>query len=429
MVILRLFCSLFFVVGLLSGLAGQQDSPINPKTRHRFAQTSVGLYYSHTPSQTMPFNEALNGQTDFQFLAQSQAAINISGLHFWGKVDFWINIPIWEHIHSLQPEYDFSRGVETGVKYFLIGNPYESIVSPFVGISLNNTKFQYLGADESPLDRGTRLNKVRFPLHFGLSKILNNRHYLELSATYFYNNGIDYYFSREDQRSFGIVPLHLNLGYRYIFDFTVSAEESYQSGRTQQVVERLEKEKGLNAFSVAVGPSSAFLLKNNTFNDSESPFLGQPKGVNSYVELGLGYYFHKMDAHLNLAYRNISNNSAAYGQEQWMNRRALSLDMYKFLWDYHGFVPFVGISPSLERLSVEVTEGDASSLIDQSVEQMRLGLIFGWDIRPDRLQSFILRTNLRYFPNLSVSDGSNRFNFDQLEINFIQAVFYLNRIF
>jgi hypothetical protein len=418
-----------FFLGLLSGLAGQQDSPIFPQTRHRFAQMGLGLYYSHSPGVAMQLGQPLGGQTSFQFAPQSQAAVSISGLHFWGKVDFWINIPVWTHLHQPEPDYQFSRGVETGMKYFLLGNPYESALSPFLGISFNNIGFRYLGDNQSPEDRGAEWNRLRYPLHFGVSKVWNNQHYFELSASYFYQNEIDYFFNREDRRRLGMPAWHLNMGYRYIFDTTLSAEEDFQSGRTEQVTRQLAKDGGLNAFSFALGMSSAFYLKNNAFNAEVSPFLGQPKGVNAYLELGLGYYWHKGDAHLNLAYRNINSRATAYGQEQWMSRTALSLDMYKFIWDYHGFVPFVGISPSLERLQVEVRDGQTDYLVDQSAQRWRLGLVFGWDIRPNRLQSFILRTNLRYFPNLHIDGGGHRFHFDQLEINFIQAVFYLNRIF
>lgn len=79
-------------------------------------------------------------------------------------------------------------------------------------------------------------------------------------------------------------------------------------------------------------------------------------------------------------------------------------------------MPFLGPHLSYERLSVRGTvRGDAVL--------WRPGVTFGWDIRPDRLQSMILRTNLRYTPKLEliVTDG-RQVALDQLEINFIQFV-------
>jgi hypothetical protein len=102
--------------------------------------------------------------------------------------------------------------------------------------------------------------------------------------------------------------------------------------------------------------------------------------------------------------------------------------MFKFLFDYKGFVPFLGISPSYERLQVRVSEQEGGVLVDESAELLRMGIVFGWDIRPNNIQSMILRTNLRYYPGLHVDSGNYRFHFNQLEFNFIQVVFYLNRM-
>ncbi|MEO1074606.1 MAG: hypothetical protein AAFX41_01430 [Bacteroidota bacterium] len=63
-------------------------------------------------------------------------------------------------------------------------------------------------------------------------------------------------------------------------------------------------------------------------------------------------------------------------------------------------------------------------------QQVGFGLTFGWDIRPNRLQSWILRTNLRWYPTLSLpvaDDGDIAFG--NVEFNFIQLILYPNRIF
>ncbi|MEM6262948.1 MAG: hypothetical protein AAGI38_10605 [Bacteroidota bacterium] len=63
------------------------------------------------------------------------------------------------------------------------------------------------------------------------------------------------------------------------------------------------------------------------------------------------------------------------------------------------------------------------------MSKIHYGLTFGWDIRPNRLQSWILRTNLRWFPNLDleVADGQV-ISFDNIEFNFIQLIVYLDRM-
>jgi hypothetical protein len=61
---------------------------------------------------------------------------------------------------------------------------------------------------------------------------------------------------------------------------------------------------------------------------------------------------------------------------------------------------------------------------------IRAGIVFGWDIRPNRIQSILLRTNLRWTPGLGISVANKGTMFlDQLEFNFIQVVIFPGRIF
>ena len=99
------------------------------------------------------------------------------------------------------------------------------------------------------------------------------------------------------------------------------------------------------------------------------------------------------------------------------------------MFDYHGFVPFIGPAISYETLTFEESfEGATTYNIAEN--KLGYGLTFGWDIRPNRIQSWILRTNLRWYPNLSVAVTSDsEVSFDNLEFNFIQLIIYPNRIF
>jgi hypothetical protein len=82
-----------------------------------------------------------------------------------------------------------------------------------------------------------------------------------------------------------------------------------------------------------------------------------------------------------------------------------------------------------ERLSFLEVDGQ-QVLHDISDAKPGYGLVFGWDIRPNRLQSWILRTNLRWFPNLNLNVGeAGSVSFDNIEFNFIQLVIYPGRFF
>jgi len=97
--------------------------------------------------------------------------------------------------------------------------------------------------------------------------------------------------------------------------------------------------------------------------------------------------------------------------------------------DYHGFATFVGAAISQKWLRIKKTNLSVENEISK-FNGIKPGLIFGWDIRPNRIQSWYLRTNLRWFPNLNVKMKSGKnVSFDQLEFNFIQLVIFPERIF
>ena len=61
----------------------------------------------------------------------------------------------------------------------------------------------------------------------------------------------------------------------------------------------------------------------------------------------------------------------------------------------------------------------------KNTEQWATAIVFGWDIRPSvRGDWWLLRTNLRYFPKLQLNYGQNALSFQHLEFNFIQFVWY-----
>lgn len=427
---LRQFVLLCCLLLSVSKIAGQNDSSVVfPRTQHRFAQSGFGVYTGYTPAWKTNLNQQQGSELNkLAFLPQSTTYLNISGMHFWGKVDFFINIPVF-NIQSANRTSDFFTGVETGFRYFLWKTPYTAKISPFVGASFNSLHYRYLGNTSDKLDNGADYNKVSYPLHVGFSSIVRNKHYFEFSATWLYNNKATYYFDRMTASSFRLPPFQFRLGYRFLLDTTVSAEEDALNGRTKERETRLGKAGKLNSFALAAGVSSTFFLK---ASPDVAPYMGRHRGGNVFIEWGAGYYHHQLDAFLNLAYRSIDSEISAYGNSLQFRRKALSLDICKTLFDYKGFVPFAGISPGWERLEVSGRDAlDPVAAVQARDDQWKLGFVFGWDIRPNRLQSFTLRTNLRYFPGLSLKNGETngkQYHFDQLEINFIQAVFNLNRL-
>jgi hypothetical protein len=118
----------------------------------------------------------------------------------------------------------------------------------------------------------------------------------------------------------------------------------------------------------------------------------------------------------------------AFDFSQTLLRKSITLEVFRFWADYHGFAVFAGPAFSYEKLRVEETHGNQSNLGVK--EGWRPGITLGWDIRPNRLQSWYLRTNIRYFPGMHVSMPSHqKIRFDQMEFNFIQLVIFPGRWF
>lgn len=178
--------------------------------------------------------------------------------------------------------------------------------------------------------------------------------------------------------------------------------------------------------SLAIGLSSLILTGPSTYNREQRAWLATRPRSGPVLDLGLGWYFDRPDVHLNLAWRSGAFDTDAFDFRQENRRSSLALEAYAFLWDYHGFVPFVGPVVSLERL--RTVESDGGATVTRAEEEtVAGGITFGWDIRPTRTQQWILRTNLRYFPRLRVPLPTGEQALDQLEFNYIQFVWYPRR--
>lgn len=169
-------------------------------------------------------------------------------------------------------------------------------------------------------------------------------------------------------------------------------------------------------------------MKESEFISNGKLYLGNQRSYRLFAETGLGYYFHNPDIQLNAAWRSMKAVSIAGNESFITQRKSLVLEVYKFMTDYHGFAMFAGPAVSVEKLSAAyITEyRQTLTAADRFISP---GLTVGWDIRPDRLQAFYLRTALRWFPGLLLNKNGFRERLDTLEINFIQLIVFPDRLF
>lgn len=385
------------------------------KTRHRFAQLNLGMdyrYFSGKGTQSAFFSSS--GQKEFfQLEDHSEARFIIGGTHFWGHADFSISIPVFSSGNS-----GFSTRTETSVKYF----PWRiesRKFRPYIGVALLPIQYKQ--------DNGSELKRFKYPAMAGL--VFNYKNYLlEAGVGYNYFNTEKYYISKSQNTSIKTHPIWIHFGAKLMLETTVNAEKNWLNGKTRLLTDTLAALHRLNGFTLAAGLSSAFYLTRSSYNNTNVPYADDHK-VSIFPEFGLGYYFHQPDLQINLAYRNINSEIKAYNYYQKVQRKALTLEVYKFIADYHGFAAFAG--PAISYESLKITEKSDDVIITKKTKQgIKPGITLGWDIRPNRIQSWYLRTNLRYFPDLDIKMQDNlEISLDQLEFNFIQLVVFPGRLF
>lgn len=393
------------------------------QTRHRFAEMTIGIDLQ----QHLGIESSYVQSDDVRSLdieGRVVPRVLIGGTHFWGHADFYVAFPLVSPSFSEgEQTVSILSGVETGFKYY----PWRiesSKVRPYVGITL--TDFYYRQTNGLLADgAGPEISKVSLPLVFGIN-YRKGQHMLELGAAYNYAD-IDYYIDRRTLVPTSLPRWWANVSYKYAFDTTLNAEQSWEDGSTAAYTEELAARGALDNFFVGVGFSSVWWLRKTGVSERAAPYLGRSLN-NVMLDLALGYYWYKLDLDVDLSWRGYGQSMTAYDATETFQRRSLALEVKKYLVDYHGFVPFVGPIISHEWLEYEIVSN--SRIQSQDSRLFAAGLVVGWDIRPNRIQWFTLRTNIRYFPSINAANrlSTESIPFDNVEFNFIQMVVYPGRL-
>lgn len=399
---MRLVFTLFTVC--LSVVSFSQ-SYTESRTRHRFAQLNLGMEQRFYPASGSSFREHL--------LSDLHATnLIIGGTHFWGHADFFIALPLFQSRYT-----NFRPRVETGAKFF----PWrieQHKLRPFLGISWQPSDFVF--------QDGPQMVRHQSPILAGLVYQYQNV-LLELGGTWIPSGTFNYPTAQNQIESVRTAPFRFSIGVKWTFDGTLGAEPDWQSGKTKILTDTLASLKRLNSWTIGVGPSSALYGSLSNHNSRLYPYLTEHRITNVFPEFNFGYYLHNLDLQIQATYRYITTSQSAFGHDQHARRSVPAVEAFAFLADYHGFVPFFGAALGYEfyKLEDQLPSGEHKIYRGESIQP---ALVFGWDIRPNRLQSFYLRTSLRYNPwSVLETEAGISFGFSQLEINFIQCVFLLNR--
>lgn len=417
-----LFCILYTV-----NVLAQSDTLGNENKRLDFAKMYFEMGGTFLPSFTGLFSQN-NEISSFENPASVIQYLNWGGFHFWGHGEFYVTIPLAYRPFSKNEEAssEMFHSVVTGARFF----PWayrENKIRPYVGMNWSALDFQQKITSQ---EEQSIISKD-FMLAYDAGILYGYKNFaLRLGLNYLPSNTWEYPISRTQKATINTPKVGLQVGLLYSWDSTkdtnpknIDKWNSYPTVSKQSL-----GSTSFGDFYIGAGPSLSFSLKNSGYNQTELPYLKEKMASGNYFDLALGYNFNKAGLFTNLSFRNPKFETEGFGTKQNIQKTALLFEVNKFLIDYSGFTPYLGLNISYDKIKYrEDIDGISKDLnLESKVEP---GITFGWDIQPGKNQeAVILRTNLRWYPFSSFDIEGKTFHFSQLEYNLIQVLFYPGRL-
>ncbi|MCZ4408232.1 hypothetical protein O3Q51_05400 [Cryomorphaceae bacterium 1068] len=389
----KIFAAIVILMTSVSGY-GQKD-------KYKFAQTYVGAQL-----------DAFGGSNSPEYMA---GRLLMGGTHFWQKADFYISIPLFTSRIGGE-DWHYSEGVITGFRYLPFGLSRKG-PRPFIGV-------QWI-TPELRIGDGPLFETSRFGLEVGLNIVFGSFYTLELSTHHVFNNEVNYAISREGSAPIEASDFGLSIALKKYFDTTANLSSEKSKADVKQRYDGFAEEGKLSTWNVAIGLSANVSVSDVPMLEAYD-FMPDRPPLTLYPDVAVGYYFHELDAGVRASWRPMKLQDEAYSLDYIIRQHRLGLEGFKFLFDYKGFVPFLGFSVGSDYIKAEINDGDLPKIQDD-YSALSYGISFGWDIRPTDTEAWILRTNLRYLiqsdSNADIANATGR----NLEINFIQMVIYPSR--
>ncbi|HRJ29929.1 MAG TPA: hypothetical protein PLV21_06675 [Cyclobacteriaceae bacterium] len=402
----------------ISNLAFAQVYRDYGKNRFTFAQTFIGGDLAFTPSHGQSFRFRNGDLEKVDFGNMVSPFISVSGLHFWGRAEFFTCFSLRSISLDNDKSFFFLRSPGTGFKYFVIPVRH-NVVSPYIGMSIGSFTYR--------IDNAAKFTRLEFPLLAGVAYSFKYG-FIELGSTYYIKNDYRYFISESITVPLRTPRLGFILSYKYFVDLSLSNFKKNKSPNATGFDGDEGKTGRSNSIFFAIGPAYSFFTSHSSYNKATRPYLDDYRIVGLFPDLGIGYYHYKMDAAVNLSFRWYTASLEGFGVRQKLKRRSIALETYKFLGDYHGFAPFLGPVLSYEEITLHEKE-QGNTVFNHSNTLWQPGIIAGWDIRPKRSDWWGVRTNIRYFPFLKLKSPSPySFSLQQIEVNFLQWVVYPGRL-
>ncbi|MEM6846026.1 MAG: hypothetical protein AAF632_27695 [Bacteroidota bacterium] len=349
--------------------------------------------------------------------------ITLGGIHFWGHADFYVTFPL--SLLSLRSKPDFfdqlsyTHGIETGMRVYPL-KVQPKRLSPFVGISFRSFSYQHLLNEDEYTEGSPRYSKMIAPLQLGAT-YTTDKYLISASAYYQFQDEIDYHISPTQTGRTMFSPISFNLSFLRYWDTDRFMREPKVVRNLNNQYHMLKKENRLNAWYWGLGPSAGLQISRSGYLENNFPYLYDQYSSGFMPDVTFGRFFNKPDMNVGVSFRTLGDRLTGFDTEIRLRRYSFMLETYKNLFNWLGFVPFVGVTGSMENLRANVNGTEYQET------KPALGLIFGWDIRVTKTGTSLLRTNLRWIPDLHLEIEGDKMMFDHLEFNFIQWVQFIGR--
>lgn len=387
--------------------------------RYSFAKSyfGAGVNYFPTLSQGLFLNEQQE-IAPFERRAFAAPMINIGATHFWGHADFFVSISTGSiQAGADRVDHSLSLGAVTGARVFP-WRLYKTCIRPYVGYKFAPVRLKQANLDGEAFST----TSVRSIWSLGLA-YRSPKLYAFAGYDFFPNNAETIFLSRNTRVKSSLPRGGLIAGINFMIETTNGAFSPPIA-----TLDSVLRSRNTMGWFGGLGPSSAFPLLRSTYIRDIYPFLDDLAMPAIFPEFTLGYHFSKQNIIVSANHRPILQVRDAFSFHQSLKRSSFGLEAYKFLFDYHDFAPFFGAG--MMREGIRLRERDQEiTLTDENYTRISPSIVFGWDIRPGkRADIWLLRTNLRYSPLLSIEKNGKQLSLQQLEFNFIQFVVYPQRI-
>lgn len=414
-----ILCGLFFVIFS----AASQDSTYTVsylKRSSSFAWTTLGFDVLSLAGGSTEVLE--NGiKKPVSFTNSVVPRVTIGGVHFWGHADFYVTFPLPFSIRNTPSEFSslaYTQRVETGTRLY----PFklkQNRLSPFVGISRRLLSFTQ-AQQESDFETTPTYQKMISPVQVGLT-YTTSRYLVTASAYIQKKQAATYFITPVETAMVKFNPVSLNLAFLWYWDTDKNASNKKEVEQYNRKYEVLRKENRLSAWYWGIGPSTALQMDKSAFIEANYPYLKDDYLSGFMPDITFGRFFDNPDMNIGLSYRTYATRARGFDTDLRMRRHSVMIEAYKNLFNWLGFVPFVGVTGSIENLRTRVHEQLHVHTIPA------FGFIAGWDIRVTKTGTSLLRTNLRYIPDLHMKIDERKVMYNHLEFNFIQFVHFIGR--